>query len=131
MAKNAHEDWVEISGRKVKFNKNKAWIKDSRTSSEYSGTYLVPVSDMAENIGEYQNRKLKQQLAKYSARASKFEDSDNTDLKQKMESIVEEVTRVVIQSGQYVCSNCLQLYKEWNEMSSGMYTYINCSNCSR
>jgi hypothetical protein len=106
----------------------RSWI--NRTQGGYQGTYILPISDMSDNIGEYSHKNLKKNLAKYSAREKMLKKDDSEEVQDDILRISKEVTKIVIDEGPFVCSECLELKHKWEDMESGLYTRIRCEdNC--
>lgn len=104
----------------------RSWI--NKTRGEYQGTYIVPISDMSNNIGKYSHKNLKKNLAKYSARKKMLKQDDSGEVQDDILRISKEVAKIVIDEGPFVCSECLELKNKWEDMESGLYTRIRCED---
>lgn len=114
---------ITYKGAEIKVGIQKSWI--NKTRGEYQGTYIVPISDMSDNIGSYNQKRLKKNLAKHSARKKRLEKGDE-DIEDDILDISVEVTKTVISEGPFICSECLGLRQEWKDMQSGLYTNLKC-----
>lgn len=117
---------MTYNNTKITIGLRKSWI--NKAQGEYQGTYILPISDMSNNIGKYDNKSLKKNLAKYSARKKILEEDGNEDIQDDILAVSKDIVELVIDEGPFVCSECLELKNQWVDMESGLYTNIRCKD---